>query len=113
MKQTYRFHSNYGQTIKELNGDRKAFEYAEKMTDTAQVVPVDKKINGFWHSWDIENKKWVQIPITEKTVMVNGVPTVIKSNQKVVQDLLSKRDVVIDEDTPACCDPSTETYHCM
>lgn len=113
MKQTYRFHVSYGHVIKELNGDRQAFKYADSMTKDVIDIPVDKKINGVWCAWDFDEQKWVQIPITEKTVMVNGIPTVIKSNQKVVQNLLSKQDVVIDEDCPACCDPSTETYHCM
>ena len=52
-------------------------------------------------------------PVTEINVTVNGVPTVIKSNQKVVRSLLSEQQVVIDKDTPLCCDPSTETYWSM
>lgn len=32
---------------------------------------------------------------------------------KVVKNLLSGIPVTIDEDTPMCCDPSTETYHSM
>ena len=52
-------------------------------------------------------------PVTNITVLVNGVPTVIKSNQKVVTSLMSNQQVVIDKDTPLCCDPSTETYWSM
>ena len=57
--------------------------------------------------------KPVTEPVTEINVTVNGVPTVIKSNQKVVRSLLSEQQVVIDKDTPMCCDPSTETYWSM
>jgi hypothetical protein len=32
---------------------------------------------------------------------------------KVVRNLLSGKEVVIDVNTPACCDPSTETYWSM
>jgi hypothetical protein len=57
--------------------------------------------------------KPVTEPVTEINVTVNGVPTVIKSNQKVVRSLLSEQQVVIDKNTPPCCDPSTETYWSM
>jgi hypothetical protein len=52
-------------------------------------------------------------PITVITAMVNGVPTEILSNQKVVKNLMSQKQIVIDKDTPMCCDPSTETYWSM
>lgn len=35
------------------------------------------------------------------------------SNQKVVKNLLSGKDCIIDKDTPLCCDPSSETFHSM
>jgi hypothetical protein len=57
--------------------------------------------------------KPVTEPVTEINVTVNGVPTVIKSNQKVVRSLLSEQQVVINKNTPLCCDPSTETYWSM
>ena len=44
------------------------------------------------------------------TVKVNGVDTKIAPNQKVVQSLVGGKDVVIDKDTPICCDPSSNTY---
>jgi len=52
-------------------------------------------------------------PVTDVNVTVNGVPTVIKSNQKVVKSLMSQTEIVIDKDTPLCCDPSSETYWSM
>ena len=52
-------------------------------------------------------------PITVSTVMVNGVATEIKSTETVVKSLMSKREIVIDKDTPLCCDPSMETYWSM
>jgi hypothetical protein len=52
-------------------------------------------------------------PITISTVMVNGVPTEIRSDQKVVTSLMSQKQIVIDKNTPLCCDPSTETYWSM
>jgi hypothetical protein len=52
-------------------------------------------------------------PIIDITVFVNGVPTIIKSNQKVVRSLMSQQQIVIDKDTPLCCDPSKETYWSM
>lgn len=48
-----------------------------------------------------------------QTVTVNGVVTEIKSTEKVVTSLLSQQQIVIDKDTPMCCDPSTETYWSM
>jgi hypothetical protein len=33
--------------------------------------------------------------------------------KKVVKNLMSGKDVVIDSNTPLCCDPSSETYHSM
>ena len=55
----------------------------------------------------------VSEPIIDITVLVNGVPTIIKSNQKVVRSLMSQQQIVIDKSTPFCCDPSTETYWSM
>jgi hypothetical protein len=53
------------------------------------------------------------MPVIDVQVMVNGVPTTIKSNQKVVKNLMTQKEVVIDKDTPLCCDPSSETYWSM
>lgn len=47
------------------------------------------------------------------TQLVNGTPTVIPDDSKVVQNLLSGQDCIIPKDTPLCCDPSSETYHSM
>ena len=52
-------------------------------------------------------------PITLSTVMVNGVATQILSTQKVVTNLMNQMQIVIDKDTPLCCDPSMETYWSM
>jgi hypothetical protein len=52
-------------------------------------------------------------PVTDVNVTVNGVPTVIKSNQKVVKNMMTQNEIVIDKDTPLCCDPSSETYWSM
>jgi hypothetical protein len=52
-------------------------------------------------------------PVTTSTVMVNGVPTVIKSTEHVVKNLMSGKDVVQAKNTPLCCDVSSETYWCM
>lgn len=113
MKNTYRFSSNHGITTKIINGDKQAFEYALELTDDHQIVPVEKRLNGKWFSWNIQEGKWTETPITDVQVTVNGIPTTIKSNEKVVKDLLSGIEIVIDRDTPISCDPSSETYHCM
>ena len=34
-------------------------------------------------------------------------------HKKTVRNLMSGKDVVIDSDTPLCCDPSSETYWSM
>jgi len=52
-------------------------------------------------------------PITSSTVMVNGVATQILSTQKVVTNLMNQMQIVIDKNTPLCCDPSMETYWSM
>jgi hypothetical protein len=33
--------------------------------------------------------------------------------QKIVKNLMSKRPVILEEGTPLCCDPSSETYWSM
>jgi hypothetical protein len=52
-------------------------------------------------------------PITLSTVMVNDVATQILSTQKVVTNLMNQMQIVIDKNTPLCCDPSMETYWSM
>ena len=51
--------------------------------------------------------------VTVSTVMVNGVATKIKSTEKVVTNMMTQVEIVIDKDTPLCCDPSMETYWSM
>jgi len=46
-------------------------------------------------------------------VTVNGVATEIKSTEKVVTNMMTQVEIVIDKDTPLCCDPSMETYWSM
>jgi len=48
-----------------------------------------------------------------QTVTVNGVVTEIKMDQKVVTNMMTQVEIVIDKDTPLCCDPSMETYWSM
>lgn len=48
-----------------------------------------------------------------QTVTVNGVVTEIKSTEKVVKSLMTQVEIVIDKNTPLCCDPSMETYWSM
>jgi hypothetical protein len=48
-----------------------------------------------------------------QTVTVNGVVTEIKSTEKVVTNMMTQVEIVIDKDTPLCCDPSMETYWSM
>lgn len=48
-----------------------------------------------------------------QTVTVNGVVTEIKSTEKVVKNMMTQVEIVIDKDTPLCCDPSMETYWSM
>jgi len=58
--------------------------------------------------------KWAVDPeVTFSAANVNGVSTLIPSTQRVVQNLMSGRDVVQDKDTPLCCDVSSETYWSM
>jgi hypothetical protein len=45
--------------------------------------------------------------------LVNGIPTVISSGERVVKNLMSDRDVIQAKDTPLCCDVSMETYWSM
>lgn len=52
-------------------------------------------------------------PITFSVVTVNGIPTQISSRQHVVQNLLSRKEVVESKDTPLCCSVSSETYWSM
>ena len=51
-------------------------------------------------------------PITN-TILVNGVPTQIDDTQMVVKSLMSQQEIVINKDTPICCNPSTETFWSM
>lgn len=51
--------------------------------------------------------------ITYTTVLVNGIPTKIADTQRVVKNLMTGKDIIIDKDTPLCCDPSSETYWSM
>lgn len=37
----------------------------------------------------------------------------LQPNQKIVKNLMTKKDVVVEKDTPLCCDPSSETYWSM
>jgi len=46
-------------------------------------------------------------------VMVNGEEREIPTTHRVVQNLMSGKDVVQVKDTPLCCDVSSETYWCM
>jgi len=62
----------------------------------------------------MNNKSTKTIKSNETIVVnVNGVPTTIKSTEKVVKSLMSQQQVVIDKNTPLCCDPSSETYWSM
>jgi hypothetical protein len=47
------------------------------------------------------------------TILVNGVPTQIDDTQMVVKSLMSQQEIVINKDTPICCNPSTETFWSM
>ena len=59
-------------------------------------------------------KRITKLPTSATTtVMVNGVATEIRSDQKVVTNMMSQKQIVLSEDTPLCCDPSTETYWSM
>lgn len=51
-------------------------------------------------------------PITN-IILVNGVPTQIDDTQMVVKSLMSDQEIVINKDTPICCNPSTETFWSM
>jgi len=52
--------------------------------------------------------------VSDRTEMVNGVPTVIKASQHVVRSYLAPHsDIVEERDTPHCCSPSNETYWSM
>jgi hypothetical protein len=114
MKHTYKFYSKYATITKDLNGDKKAFEYADSLTDTAEMARVEKRIDGVWYAWDVTGNVWVRIPLTYSIVKVNGVETEISSEQKVVKSLMPPHlEIVIDKDTPISCDPSSETYWSM
>lgn len=45
--------------------------------------------------------------------MVNGVSTLVKANEHVVQNLVTKKDVIEDINTPACCSVACEVYWTM
>ena len=51
--------------------------------------------------------------VEDRMEIVNGVSTLIKASQHVVQNLLSGKDVVEDRDTPNCCSVASETYWSM
>jgi hypothetical protein len=51
--------------------------------------------------------------LEDRMEMVNGVSTLVKASQHVVQNLLSRKDVIEERDTPLCCSVASETYHCM
>lgn len=48
-----------------------------------------------------------------KTVLVNGVKTILPEGYHVVKSCVSGLEVVQAIDTPLACDVSHETYHCM
>jgi len=52
-------------------------------------------------------------PAYIRTALINGVPMVVPPGSKVVKNLLSGKECIIPNDTPLCCDPSSETYHSM
>lgn len=51
--------------------------------------------------------------VSDRTELVNGVPTLVKAHQHVVKNLLSGKDVVEAIDTPACCSVACESYWSM
>jgi hypothetical protein len=51
--------------------------------------------------------------VIDRMENVNGVPTLIKAHEHVVQNLLSGKDVVEDLDTPSYCSVSSEAYWSM
>lgn len=51
--------------------------------------------------------------VKDRMENVNGVLTLVRASQHVVQNLLSGRDVIEERDTPNCCSVASETYHSM
>jgi hypothetical protein len=76
------------------------------------------KIPGLTNSRKAELEKMIATLKTRPTVvdrmeMVNGVSTLVKASQHVVQNLLSGKDVIEERDTPNCCSVASETYWSM
>jgi hypothetical protein len=63
--------------------------------------------------WDVQggDKTGIGVLRTIERVLAEQVKAM--EGQKVVRNLLSGAECVIPKDTPLCCDPSSETYHCM
>jgi hypothetical protein len=51
--------------------------------------------------------------VTDRIEKVNGVDTLVKAHEHVVQNLLSGKDVIEARDTPCCCSVASETYWSM
>lgn len=85
-------------------------------------LPVQVEVVGKW--FKVNGKKGVdaskfkamlselqeQPTVVDRIEKVNGVDTLIKAHQHVVQNLLSGKDVVEARNTPSCCSVASETY---
>lgn len=81
------------------------------------VAAIRRKLNRYFASpdtnWGKMYQKEAQHIADNWTVVTLDEYNKNHRKTRTVVNLLSGKEVEIDINTPACCDPSTETYHCM
>ena len=55
----YKFYGEHATFTKNFESDAEMWMYAEGMTDSARMVPVQKFIGGDWFDWDMDRERWV------------------------------------------------------